>query len=57
MVIIGKCNEANTGIPPHLDEHDIISYIITLGSPNNSSDTNYYDCLKNNRALTIFGSV
>ena len=48
MVIVGKCNETNIGIPPHLDEDDIVSCIITLGSPNNDSDANYYDGLKNN---------
>ena len=41
MVIVGKCNETNIGIPPHLDEDAMISCIITLGSPNNGDDTNY----------------
>ena len=49
MVIVEKCNETNIGIPPHLDDDDIISCIITLGSPNNGGDTDYYDGLKNNR--------
>ena len=49
MVIVGKWNETNIGIHPHLDDDDIISCIITLGSPNNGGDTDYYDGLKNNR--------
>ena len=49
MILVGKCNECkNLGIPPHLDEDDIISRIITLGSSNDGGDTNYYDGLKNN---------
>ena len=51
MVIVGKCNETNIGIPPHLHEDDKISCIITLGSSNNGGDTDYHDGLKNN----IFG--
>ena len=38
MVIVRKCNEINNGRPPHLDEDDNISCIITLGSPNNGGD-------------------
>ena len=34
--------------PPHLDEDDVISYIITLGSPISGGDTDYYDGLKSN---------
>ena len=48
MVIVEKLNEINSGIPPHLDEDDIISCIITLGSPNNGGDTDYYDGINNN---------
>ena len=52
MVIVGNCNETNIGILPHLDEDDIISCIITLGSPNNGNDTDCYDGLKNNMFWT-----
>ena len=38
----------NNGIPPNLDEDNIISCIVTLGSPINGDDTNYYDGLNNN---------
>ena len=48
MVIVGKCNEINNGIPSHSDEDDLISCIITLGSPNNGNDTDYYDGINNN---------
>ena len=48
MAIVGKYTESNIGLPPHLDEGDRISYIITLGSPNNGGDTDYYAGLKNN---------
>ena len=51
MVIVGKCNESNIGIPPHLDEDDIISCIVTLYSPNNGGDTDYYEGLK----IKMFG--
>ena len=47
MVIVGKCNEINNGKPPHLDEDDIISCVITLRSPNNGGDTDYYDGINN----------
>ena len=40
MVIIGKSNKTNIGILPHLDEDDVISCIITLGSLNNGSVKN-----------------
>ena len=40
---VGKLNGINNGIPPHLNKDDVISYIITLGSPNNGGDTDYYD--------------
>ena len=49
LVIVGKYTESIIGIPLPLDEDDRISYIITLGSPNNGGDTDYYDGLKNNR--------
>ena len=42
-------NEMNNEIPPHLDEEDILSCIVTLGSPINGGDTNYYDGFKSNR--------
>ena len=48
MVIAGKFNDINNGIPPHLDEDDIISCIITLGSPNNGGNTDYYDGINKN---------
>ena len=48
MVIVGNCNESKNGIPPYLDEDDIISCIITSGSPNNGGDTNYYDGFNKN---------
>ena len=48
MVIVGKHNEIDIGIPPHLDEDDIILCIIILGSPNTGCDTSYYDGMKNN---------
>ena len=46
MVIVGKGNEINNAITPHLDEDDIISYILTLGSPIYGGETDYYDGLK-----------
>ena len=44
--MVGKFNKVNNGIPPHLDEDDIISCIITSGSPNNDGDTNYCNGFK-----------
>ena len=51
--MVGKFNKVNNGIPPHLDEDDIISCIITLGSPNNGGDTDYYDGINNK----MFGDI
>ena len=48
MNIVGKFNEINNRIPPHLDEDDIIPCIVTLRSPNNGGDTDDYDGINNN---------
>ena len=46
LVIVEKCNEMNNGIHSCLDVDGIISCILTLGSPINSGNTNYYVGLK-----------
>ena len=45
LFIVGKLNEMDNEIPPHWDEEDILSCILTLDSPINGD----YDILKNNR--------
>ena len=47
LVIFGKFNEVDIGIPPHVYEEYNKSLIVTVSSPINGVDTDYYDGLKN----------